>query len=455
MTACVYHSKKSIVRFPIRNVLRSIIWLAFVVIGFWPFSASHASPARSGTRAAHADTSRVEPSAHGEIEVTRRIVAADFQWPDAIDVADLNGDGKLDFVTGGGHPGTIYTVRIFFQQESIHGWREQVIFEGHGRIQGAAVFIDPRTKRPIIFSADQLNGQIRLHVSPERRWTAATSAPVVSGRPWIQSLVALDLDRDGVDELVYAWEGVGAKSGGVNALRLIKDADPALPASWQDVSLTQLEGAWALRDPVLRDYDRDGKANELLVGARRALNGTRNPAAKPGLYYLKVTSLDTEAQLTKIGDAGLDPINFARGSFFGRGSQDDVAMVDLQSDVLTFMETGSGRARFELKLPRPPEPSLDSILVGWNVTTIPRKSRTQKRDALIVVAARSTGNPSQVFGLYWDGASYRFQLFETWPYGHPADNRMIWVDLDRDGILDLIAPDSGGNQVLIYNFRLK
>lgn len=55
----------------------------------------------------------------------------------------------------------------------------------------------------------------------------------------------------------------------------------------------------------------------------------------------------------------------------------------------------------------------------------------------------------------WGGKTYEFQLIETWAYGHPVDNRLTWVDLDRDGPLELIAPDSGGNQVLIYDFRLK
>lgn len=396
-----------------------------------------------------------QPPPVSGIEVSRRVVAAVFQWPDAIDVADLNGDGRLDLVSGGGHPDTRYTVRVYFQQENLNRWREQIIFEGEGRIQGAAVFRDPRSGRPIVFSADQLNGQVRVHAGLDPQWGSASTGVVISGRPWIQSIVALDLDADGVDEIVYAWEGTGPDSGGVNLLRLSPGADPALPASWQDVPLVMLEGAWAIREPILLDLDRDGRANELLVGARRAAGGARNAASRPGLYYLKIETLSAGTVLARIGEAGRDPINFARGRFFGRGSNNDVAIVDRRSNTIRFLETEAGRATFTLELPNLPDASATLATDGWNITTIPDPSNSRARDALIVVGARSDESMSGLFGVYWDGSAYRFQLLEEWRYGHPMDNRIMWADLDRDGSPEMIAPDSGGNQILIYNFRFR
>jgi hypothetical protein len=387
------------------------------------------------------------------VEVSRMVFAAAFQWPDAIDVADLNGDGKLDLVSGGGHPGIVYTVRIFFQGESIGDWRERIIYEGDGRIQGVAVFKDARTKRQVIMSADQLNGKIRLHAATGQQWSIVKNSVVVSERPWIQSIVALDLDGDGVDEIVYAWEGTSANSGGVNALWLASGSDPAQPASWQDTPLVTLEGAWAIREPILLDLDGDGRASELLISARRASDGTRNPASKPGLYYLNVNRIGTISALTKIGEAGRDPINFARGSFFGRGSPNDVAIVDLVSDTITFLETEGGRCTFELRFPLLPGTPAGLSSGGWNVATIADRIMGRTRDALIAVSARSDGRPSGLWGIYWDGAAWQFKLLEVWQHGHPVDNRLIWIDLDGDGVLELIAPDSGGNRLLIYNFR--
>ncbi len=281
-------------------------------------------------------------------------------------------------------------------------------------------------------AGDQTNGEVWVFQAPDPRgeWTATKA---YTNRYAVHDLLRCELNGDHWDEVLCAYEGSDALTGGIISLRWYGGA-------WRAYPVTRHPGAWQFAHghrvpggfPKLADFDGDSAANELLFDAR----SNRNPGAVAGLYYLTKPVNPFQAwPETTVWSTTEDSLHGDFGDFSGDGHGYDICGMSMgpTPGLFTFRRN-AGWAQESLPSPWP---------VGrrpFNLYNLGDDG--SGRDALITVVEHD-----YLYRLAWDGAQYAATRAVATGYSHPFDGAIFRLDLDGDGATELLIADSGGCKI--------
>ncbi|MFW6059994.1 MAG: FG-GAP repeat domain-containing protein [Phycisphaeraceae bacterium] len=348
---------------------------------------------------------------------------------DGAQLADIDGDGRLDIAAAASKRGEVVWYR---QGEDMRTWTRHAISTGHRKLEGIDAADFNGDGRVDVIALDQVAGTVILFTprgdDPTGEWESVVLA---KGRHGVQDSMTADLDGDGRPELIYAWEGRRGDQGGVHRLKLtgedVTDAD-----AWDDRVLVQHPGAWWLGSSGRVDLADDGTADDIVYSARRH----RNRAPQTGVFWLEAPG-DPDGTWTRhtIADDVGAVLHVDTGDFNGDGDARDV-LANTHRFESAHVFTYPNWEATELPLP-------DSGT--YNVRRAP--FAVGDRDAILVALAKR--------GLYllaWDGQTYASTRLLPIDYRHPLDDRILYADLDGDGVAEAIIPDSGGNRMMWLKF---
>jgi hypothetical protein len=238
-----------------------------------------------------------------------------------------------------------------------------------------------------------------------------------------QGLAFRDLDGDGVDELIYCTQA-GNELG---ILKAKKDGNPMEKSGWVDHIIdTGNNRSWWWLNGKYYDLNGNGFQNDFFVS-------TRSYGGKDLGMWKVIQSRPndlTSYQIEKFYDG--DSQFFDTGFFFSndRNRHPDIVMAN-HTNYVYMMDGRNGykvtHAHLEGK--------------GWNIKQLPFLGKPGSRDAFVVAAADS----SSLFWSYqWRNGSYEIWAETGYPgdYGHPMDGYFTIADVDGDGELECIVPDS-------------
>ncbi len=352
---------------------------------------------------------------------------------DGIAAGDISGNGKLDILASNGKGGTAFW---FEQGGSPWEWRRHTIFAIEDRpreIEGNALGDFNGDGRLEAVSLDQPNGTIYLHQQGEDPRGPWPTAALRRDRPFLQDALVADIDGDGRDDLVYTWEGDAAGRGGVHWLKLT-GTDPLEPSHWTDHAMVTHESAWWLA-PRRADLSGDGRAADVVFTARNMPG--RNPATKPGLFWLE-TPPDVAGpwRLHAIDRTVDHPLQVDWGDFSGEGHGLDLAVAPRGTDHIHWYQRSRSWQRHDVPLPELSSGVRPRSV--WNIKAFPYGG---PRDGIL--APIMGGNRGALVLFEFVGGAYRANELLEIDYGHPMDDRILLADLDGDGRLEALIPDSG------------
>lgn len=375
---------------------------------------------------------------------------------DGIDICDMDNDGKIDIVVcrSTGVPGeSTAGVQWYQQGDTPHSWTYHLIRDGGTKLEGILCGDFDDDGDVEVISLDQSSGIVRLYKhtgDPTSGWPQAIE--LMTGRPNLQDAQAIDIDNDGVVEIVYTWEGDAEGNGGVNWLDF-DGVDVTDPDDWTDYVMIQHGGAWWLAssqyDHTLAgnrlDLSGDGNATDIIFSATNLTN--RNPACVPGVYWLEEPAGDITGLWTlhTIDNAVADFAHCDFGDFSGAGHGKDVICYDREAGIdPRWYEFNDSWTVHTLAVP-------DDTPKYFNMSRMPYQ--TNGRDDILFISGKQQGVESGNGAIYqyqWDGDSYEPTSLYVIDYIHPMDDRIIWYDLNGDGNDDAIIADSGDGSRLIW-----
>lgn len=362
---------------------------------------------------------------------------------DAACLSDVNQDGKVDVVT------TSATAVYWFQKlhTGKYYWNRHTIFEGGTEEMEGVIAADFDGDGEIeAASLDQTADLIRLHKHPTGNPAGSwTTVSLLAGRPNLQNCQAIDIDDDGLPELVFTFEGEMAGEGGVHWLDF-DGVDATDPADWIEYVMIQKGGAWWLASSHARwtvgNTWEDNRPDLSGAGTRDIIftcRNNRNPGSQAGIFWLQepgdVTQLWT---LNTIQIILGNPLHCDFGDFSGDGNGKDIVTFELDLGILPRIYRYSDNwSNSALAYP-------DDTVKCWNIRRGP--SQTNGRDDIILI----TGDGVELGGVYryqWSGSAYVPTSILEIDYIHPMDDTISFYDLDGDGVVEAIIPDSGGNRM--------
>lgn len=335
----------------------------------------------------------------------------------------LRGDGKYDFVAGT-LTGKIYHLE---QGATINDWTTTLLTDTSREIQKLKVFGRDTSGRLILISNHKDSaannddiGKIMLHRADTTADDGAySSVDLITARGFPQGILVYDVDGDGEDEFLYAYEGKLATQGGIRWWKCSDIDDVLDTGNWTEHNAKTHEGAW-----WIAGFYNIGGTDRLVFGARN--NTARNPAEIPGIYYLTPASPVTNTWIeTTIDNTVADFLHVDVGNFFGN----DVDIIAQNFDNGNIFGYNSASAWAKSTL------ISGGSGAGMNIRIIPNNT-INGRSSFI-----SFTENDWAYHNYYNGATWsRRKLFQT--LGHPADNEILFLDVDDSGFMTIVFDDN-------------
>lgn len=352
---------------------------------------------------------------------------------DGIDLADLTGNGKTDIVVCQSVNGK---TEWWEQGATVYDWTRHEIGTGLTKIEGIVVADFDDDGDLEVVALDQGGGRVVLYKpatygDPTGAWTATT---LVTGRANAQDGQAIDIDGDGIPELVYTFEGANSGQGGVHWLDF-DGADVNDAADWTDYTMTDHPGAWWLASSGRVDLSGSGRG-DIVFSSR----DSRNTGPTPGVYWLEAPA-DPTGTWTKrtIESRDADWRTVDVGDFSGNGHGKDVICADVDGTYgpqwYDFSDSWAAT---------PISPGHYTTTLTWNCVKYPTITGNT-RDALLLVGDEA------IVVCDWDGYRWRTRTLLTTGYVHAVDDRVLFDDLDGSGDTKVILADSDGNRLMWYS----
>lgn len=350
--------------------------------------------------------------------------------PDSSAAIDIDGDGQVEILTSmqdaDGHPEI-----LLYKRNSEGGWDCNTIGVVHmhkGEIEYVAVGRPfPGDSRICVAASVQHKEDglvvFRLREPGLSPFELANWEGGVAKGYAGQGLAFRDLDGDGIDELIYCTQA-GNELG---VLKIKKEGNPMEKSGWNDLLIdTGNNRSWWWLDGKFYDLNDNGLKNDFFVS-------TRTYGGKDlGMWKIVQTVPNdlSSYQVEKIHNG--DSLFFDTGFFFSedRARKPDIVMANLTNEVFLM----DGRNSYAVtRLP------LEGL--GWNVKILPFLGEPGSRDAFVVAAAES---PSLFWSFRWSEGHYQAQQESghAGDYGHPMDGTFTIADVDGDGELECVVPDS-------------
>ncbi len=226
---------------------------------------------------------------------------ADIKDPDGLQKADINKDGKMDLIVGGGETG-----KVFWFQSMENGWKKHTIANKYEEVEGVNVADFNNTGKISLLILDQGDDLVEIATPHENKWKTTTLDSKANA---VQNSTVLDFDGDGDKDFIYSCENAG--------LFLLEylGGKPEISTNWQKHFIDNLIGAWWILDNPI-NFDCDGKKNDIIVTARANDEFTEKP--NPGLYRYEIGEWDRK----KIANGSF--LTVSNGDFDGDGNTNDL-----------------------------------------------------------------------------------------------------------------------------------
>lgn len=354
-------------------------------------------------------------------------------------MADLNGDGLLDVVTGWEEGGVVRVCLNPGFEKARGKW--PCVTVGHaGAVEDAAATdVDGDGATDVVSSCEGSVRSIFVHRAPRERakilqadaWSTEP-LPTAAGRMMWMFVLPLQVDRARGTDLVAGGKGPGAQVGWFQA-----PADPAKLADWRWHPLR--EAGWIMS---LEDSDMDGDGDPDVVFTDRK-------ETRSGCFWLENPGPGSDQLLPwrehRIGGAGLE-VMFLTLSDLDRDGLEDV-LVAVKPRVILFCRRAHRDGR------------------AWEVHSIELPEDTGTAKAVQVGDINLDGRADIVFtcedaipprsGVMW--MSYRGSATErTWQPHRISGSDGIkhdlvqLIDLDGDGDLDVLTCEETRNLGVIW-----
>lgn len=363
---------------------------------------------------------------------------------DGISIGDISRNGKIDIIGSSGKGGET----VWFEQgDNWKQWNRHHLFTLDREakdIEGNVTGDINRDGWLEVVSVDQFNGNIYIHSSsnPKEYWYTQ----IIQGdRPFLQDARLIDVDEDGILDIVYTWQGTKKGEGGVHWLKFVGN-DLMDSTSWKDYTMVTHEGAWWL-GPHPEDLSGNGHSNDILFSAKNSPN--RNPDSRPGIFWIEAPENVKDLWTLHTIDSTLyRPAHVDFGNFQGFGPGRDVIVGGFETNSLYWYEYGNNWKKHQIEIPME---AGEGVYYAWNVKSIPLGHFHDGILAPIVNESKKRG--ALCLFTFTDG-HYRYQVLKAINYSHPMDDRILLVDLTGDNRPEIIIPDSGAGINTIHVLKL-
>ncbi len=337
---------------------------------------------------------------------------------DGQSVADLEGIGRNNIIVGTGDGGRVY----WYEKHSPFEWTRHLIAEGFIEVEGtiAADFnSDGQIEVIILDQAGADPSQPNVYIAKQQTYNPRGPWAVSvldHDAPHVQQGIIFDVNENGLTDFIYAFEGVRSGEGGFYWMEN-RGGDPLNPENWVRHEIDQMEGAWWIDYNSPKDFNGNGKAGDILVGARA---GGRAPETATGgiFIYLRPENPTERWERITVEDS-YPTLQVSSGDLTGNGDDRDiVAGASHDSD-------DSGLYIYDASR-------------NWHRTTVEAEYNWWGTYAFDIngdgraeiISGERTHDTIRIYA--WDMSSGRFTLRASDPLRKP-DDQIIFDDITGDG----------------------
>ncbi len=331
------------------------------------------------------------------------------------------GDAKMDIFAGHEGGGLYYLE----QGANKDTWSNTEILTGLGVITSVKTGL--WNSKQCVIVASKSSNSVTIHIPQTTPGGVYDSFTLATSKLFIQDIVLADIDGDGDLEIVFAWQG---NVNGVGGISWLDYGGGTLGTDWAEHVMIQHDGAFWIADDIV-DIDGDGK-KELLFCARNKDNNS----PELGIYMLEEATPITNAWTkTTIDNTAEDFTHVDFGNFFGN-TYDIVAGISSNStiDDIFIYDQGNSFAKTTLINPG----------IGTFNNNVKAVALTNRRSAIFV-----STELDNFYLVTWDGSAWVWNPLSR-TGSHHADNEILTVDLDGDGINETLIDDNSSGDSPIY-----